>query len=224
MTFSRCNPILYSFRRCPYAIRARLALQIAQIDCKLREVVLRAKPKSMLVASSKGTVPVFILSTGAVLEESLDIVAWAYEISNNSRLAFPSLAEVLIAENDGAFKYHLDRYKYPDRYSPSDEVEHRNKASLFLEELNTRLMKSAWLCGTECCSADIAIAPFVRQFASVDRAWFDAQPWPALWSWLEDFMSSELFLQVMKKYAPWQEADVKSIVFPHAKGSEWERK
>jgi glutathione S-transferase len=211
-------PTLYSFRRCPYAMRARLALAASGQRVELREVVLRHKPTEMLAASPKGTVPVLVLPNGEVLEQSLDIMRWALAQNDPQNWLSPSLGtlpqmEQLIAEVDGRFKQHLDRYKYPQRYAAeaddSSTVEfsarHRAAASgLLLRLLESRLSATPYLFGTQAALADMAIAPFVRQFAHVEPAWFAAQPWPALARWLQLWEASELLAEVMHKLPAWQ--------------------
>ena len=204
--------LLYSFRRCPYAMRARLGLTSANIKVELREIVLRNKPAHMVELSPKATVPVLRLQTGDVVDESLDITIWALKQNDPEQLLSPkevSLDDMLalIKENDGPFKHHLDRTKYAVRYPEDEKQDHIKGASEFLNKLNDRLSNQAFLFGDTRSLADITIAPFVRQFANIDRAWFDAQPWPHLIRWLNEFLESELFLSIMEKYAPWQEGD-----------------
>lgn len=211
-------PILYSFRRCPYAMRARLAIAASGQAVELREVVLKAKPAEMLAASPKGTVPVLVDTDGTVIAESLEIMLWALSWNDPEGWLAPDKAEMLalIAQCDGEFKHHLDRYKYPERYAGVDAVEHREAASTFLRELNERLLKTSYLFGEQAALADMAIAPFVRQFAQTDAGWFAVQPWPALIGWLEDIVDSPRFAAIMNKYAPWQ-SGTQGIVFPPAK-------
>lgn len=264
-------PILYSFRRCPYAMRARLALFASGTRCRLREVVLRDKPAALLQASPKGTVPVLVLSEGKVLEESLDIMLWALQQQDPQNWLAPEEGSLqamldLIQECDERFKHSLDRYKYPGRFTAellqarqegpahisgniadpvsdesadhvavtddtpdrqvaesslaenSDEaagedidnaalsawaVEHRDVGAAWLATLEAKLQHSSWLFGRRPALADMAIAPFVRQYAHVDKEWFDAQPWPGLQAWLRNWMESDLFAGVMAKYRPW---------------------
>ena len=211
-------PVLYSFRRCPYAMRARLALAAAQQACELREVVLRAKPAEMIAASAKATVPVLVLANGTVIDESLDIMLWALSQNDPNALlpAGPQRDAILalIALNDGPFKARLDRYKYPNRYpdEPNGEIA-RDAALPWLNELNERLASHAYLFGPQQSLADLAIAPFIRQFAQTDRAWFDAQALPHLQQWLEAFLVSPAFTQVMQKYEAWAPGN-EIIVFP----------
>lgn len=221
------TPILYSFRRCPYAMRARLALQVTARSCELREVVLRDKPASMLSASPKGTVPVLLLGEGLVLEESLDIMLWTLKMDDPQSWLAPekgSLDEMLalISRNDEEFKFHLDRYKYASRHEGAEANEHRGAASVFLGDLEARLAQSPWLFGKRPALADAALAPFVRQFANTDRAWFDRQPWPSLIAWLDDFLASPLLASVMSKYAQWQPGD-ETTVFPELVETGWSR-
>lgn len=219
------QPVLYSFRRCPYAMRARLALAVSGQACELREVVLRDKPAALLQASPKGTVPVLVTEDGFVIEQSLDIMLWALGRHDPQRWLAPengSLDEMLalIAACDSEFKPCLDRYKYPDRYEDVNPLSQRSKAVEWLQGLEARLGvhlgENAWktgaampgpgLFGTRSSVADAAIMPFVRQFAQVDRAWFDAQPLPALHGWLAAWTESALFGSIMEKYTPWDGA------------------
>lgn len=194
------EPILYSFRRCPYAMRARLALAVSGTRHELREVVLRAKPPAMLAASSKGTVPVLVLGDGRVIDESLDIMHWALAGHDpEGWLARDDPA--LIATNDDAFKHALDRYKYPERYS-CDPLPHRERALTFLQALELRLTGSGQLCGATRGLADAAIFPFVRQFAAVDPSWFETQALPHLQIWLAGHLASELFASIMIRFEP----------------------
>lgn len=211
------RPILYSFRRCPYAMRARLALDVSGIEVGLREVVLRDKPAEMLEASPKATVPVLILQGGDVVDESLDVMFWALEQNDPEGwlAADREAIDNLIAVNDGSFKHHLDRYKYAIRYEGAVAEEHREQGADHLRTLNDRLARSRWLLGEKATLADFATLPFIRQFANTDRAWFDAQSWPHLSAWLERFLESERFKRVMHKYPKWQTGDPE-VSFPEA--------
>jgi glutathione S-transferase len=191
------DPILYSFRRCPYAMRARLALLVSDAAFTLREVKLSAKPPEMLAASPKGTVPVLVLSDGTVIDESLDIMRWALGRNDPERWLNGDDAG-LIATNDGAFKHHLDRYRYPHRHG-SDAGEHRAAALALLQPLEERLGHGRYLCGPTRSLTDAALMPFVRQFAATDLVWFDAQPLPAVQRWLAEQIASPLFGRVMEK-------------------------
>lgn len=212
-------PVLYSFRRCPYAMRARMALYISNQACTLREVVLRDKPDAMLAASAKGTVPVLITSDGQVIEHSLDIMLWTLEQNDPFHWLSPgegSKEEMLdlIKRTETEFKPHLDRYKYATRYEDVDPLEHRNLAAGFIRILNARLSTSPYLFGERASLADYAIAPFIRQFANADRNWFDNAPYPFVQTWLSEFVDSGVFLAIMGKYKPWKPGDepVQSIV------------
>ncbi len=202
-------PILYSFRRCPYAMRARLALASAGISVHLREILLRDKAPELIAASPKGTVPVLDLGD-QVIDESLDIMRWALAQNDpEGWLNMPAAGDDLIRQSDTGFKRSLDRYKY------HNDLDHRAQASAFLRGLEDMLDGQRFLFGGSATLADMAILTFVRQFAFVDRAWFDAQPWPNLARWLEDFITSERFAGIMAKYPVWKAGDPVTI-FPGA--------
>lgn len=205
--------VLYSFRRCPYAMRARLALRVSGIAYEHREVALKSKPAEMLVVSPKGTVPVLCLSTGEVIEQSLDIMRWALRCHDPQGWLPQSADEQrrmdsVIEKNDGDFKAHLDRYKYPQRFGLSDGLNPRERAAECLHELDQWLQQTAYLSGARWGLLDASVAPFVRQFARVDRAWFDTQPWTPLRKWLENFENSEAFLAIMHKHPVWVPSSV----------------
>ncbi len=210
-------PVLYSFRRCPYAMRARLALLAAGIRCELREVALSQKPHSMLQVSPKGTVPVLVLPD-AVIEQSLDIMLWALK-QNDPQSWLPSSATdldeqlALIKQCDGEFKHHLDRYKYPNRYQLTDGLSDRQAGAAFLTDLNQRLEAHEFLSCDKWGLVDAAIAPFVRQFAHTDPDWFASQPWTRLKTWLNDFENSTPYQQAMHKYKVWH-PDAKPVAYP----------
>lgn len=211
-------PILYSFRRCPYAMRARLALAASGQSCVLREIVLRDKPASMLQASPKGTVPVLVLCDGTVIDESLDIMHWALHTADPlGWLPDDSAASTRwkhwIAQCDGEFKVLLDRYKYPHRFGEQDGSRFRNQALAFLQSLEKALASNRYLGGDRFGMVDAAIAPFIRQFAHTDKDWFAAQPWADLQAWLNQFEDSPLFQRVMAKYNPWREGQ-EIVVWP----------
>ena len=211
-------PILYSFRRCPYAMRARLGLMVSNRLCELREVVLRDKPQEMLDVSAKGTVPILIDVDGRVLDQSIDIMLWALEQHDPENWLSPnegSVAEMLelIAKFDCGFKYHLDRYKYPERYAGVDAQVHRDEGALYLGKLNVKLRATKYLFANNVALADMAIAPFVRQFAHTDKNWFSQQPWNPLQAWLTAFTDSEIYASVMHKYPPWESGNA-GVVFP----------
>lgn len=203
-------PVLYSFRRCPYAMRARLAIAASGQQCELREVVLRDKPAALLQASPKGTVPVLVLPDGAVLEQSLDIMHWALARNDPQHWlhADPAQAramQALVAECDGAFKQALDRTKYPQRYPGEDPTLPRQRAEDWLAGLEQRLAAGGFLFGPQARWADMAILPFVRQYAGIDTERWQAQPWPHLRYWLAQWQDSALFAQVMRKAPAWAE-------------------
>ncbi|WP_313596892.1 glutathione S-transferase [Psychrobacter sanguinis] len=203
-------PCLYSFRRCPYAMRARLGLLFAEQQVELREVVLKNKPPQMLDISPKGTVPVLQLIDGTVIEQSREIMLWALEQNDSENLLDKTVfneANALIDQNDNEFKYWLDRYKYADRYLEMTQEEYRQQGEVFLQRLDALLSKNSYLLGANIGVADIGIMPFVRQFAHVDRNVFYDLPYPNLQRWLQVWLQHPLFLQVMTKFKPWDEGD-----------------
>lgn len=219
-------PVLYSFRRCPYAMRARFALVVSGQRCELREVVLRDKPAELLAASPKATVPVLVLPDGTVLDQSLAIMRWALDRHDPARWLSPThgtLAAMLalIAQCDDGFKPQLDRYKYPNRLAPLADAatqqtaarHARAQGALFLDALNQRLAGATHLFGDRPALADAAIAPFVRQFAQVDAAWFAAQPWGPLQRWLGELTASPWWRHATQKYPAWPSGSA-GVVFP----------
>ena len=206
------RPILYSFRRCPYAMRARLAVASAGIEVELREIVLRDKAPAFLEASPKGTVPVLVAD--AVVEESIEVMDWALAQSDPEGLLYAGTpARDLVERCEAEFKEHLDRFKYAVRYEDVDPEKERELASVYLRELDGRLADTDYLFGDKIGFADIGIAPFVRQFANTDRAWFNAQSWVHLRDWLDRFVESERFTGIMAKYPRWEEGDAVTV-FP----------
>lgn len=206
------RPILYSFRRCPYAMRARLAVSASGQEVELREIVLRDKAPQMLEISPKGTVPVLILRDGTVLEESLDIINWALSVNDAENWLDFSIIEIdemagLITQADGPFKANLDRYKYENRFDNVVSKEQRDLACEFLMKLNDKLQDHDYLFGDDFSKADGAILPFIRQYAHVDKEWFWQQDWPNLIRWLDAFLASDRFLFIMNKYPKWKEGD-----------------
>ena len=200
-------PVLYTFRRCPYAMRARLALAISGAEIRIREVVLRDKPAEMLAASPKGTVPVLVLPDGHVIDESLDVMRWALALNDPENWLGADAAETaaLSAQCDGPFKQALDRYKYPTRYDGVDPLAQRAAGLDILRTWDTRITPSgSHLLAPHRTLADMAIFPFVRQFAATDRAWFAEQDLPALKPWLDAHLASPLFKSIMTKHAQWQ--------------------
>ncbi len=211
-------PILYSFRRCPYAMRARMAIAASGQACALREVVLRNKSPEMVAVSPKGTVPVMVLPDNRVIEESLEIMRWALDCSDPEGWLAPLHNDpndiyALIAENDGPFKEALDRYKYPTRYETPDPLFYRAQGLVFLKKLNERLLKTDYLCGSNFTFSDAAISPFIRQFANNDREWFNALDLSRVQNWLQNILESDRFLRVMEKYPAWESGMVEPV-FP----------
>lgn len=205
------KPILYSFRRCPYAMRARMALAVSETVCHIREVKLSRKPAELLAVSPKGTVPVLVRPDGGVIAESIDIMRWSLEGCDPEGW-LQREDRTLIETNDGPFKHHLDRYKYPDRHA-SDPVEHRLAGLNLLKTLEERLSAHRHLCGDKRGITDVAIFPFVRQFAETDRAWFDGQPIPHVQAWLDCHLTSALFSTIMTRLEPWKSEDI-PVEFP----------
>lgn len=196
-------PVLYSFRRCPYAIRARMTLRYAGVPVEIIEVALRQKPAALLAVSPKATVPVLITVDGAVIDQSLDIMHWALRQSDPDGwldAGASSEADRWIALNDDAFKPLLDRYKYAARHPELTPAEHRSRAlDAMIRPMQAQLQQTRWLVGPQISIADVALFPFVRQFAGVDLPWFDAQPLPALQVWLNTWLDASLFKAVMQK-------------------------
>lgn len=204
------TPILYSFRRCPYAMRARMALRQAAQAVELREIVLREKPRAFLDASPSATVPCLVTAEG-VLDESLDVMRWGLSRHDpDGWLRMPAAGWNWIARADGPFKSALDRTKYATRYPGVDPAAQRALASAFLADLDAQI--GEWIFDRETL-ADHAILPFVRQFAFIDKAWFDAQPWPSLQAWLERYLASAAFGAIMSKYPQWVEGEA-GVAFP----------
>ena len=212
------GPILWSFRRCPFAMRARLAIAASGQIVQLREILLRDKPAAFLATSAKGTVPVLDLQDGTVIEESRDIMMWALGANDpNGWLDIsqkqPDKVKTFLDNVDGPFKYALDRYKYASRYEVSAARQHRENGAQFLEKLDKSLGTTGALSDSSLGLMDFAILPFIRQFRIADPEWFDEQPWPCLHRWLQEFLGSAAFLGVMLKYPPWQDG-AKAIRFP----------
>jgi glutathione S-transferase len=198
------KPLLYTFRRCPYAIRARLAIKVSGVEVDKCEVDLRDKPKTLLDCSPKGTVPVLQFVDGSVIEESLDIMQWALAINDpedwlggSNGPSIETLA--LIQQNDGPFKNALDRYKYAVRFPEHPAATYREQAEDFLSALNSRISKQGYLIRSQPTLADMAIFPFIRQFANVDNDWFYQSQYTHLIKWLDIFLESTLFNAIMQK-------------------------
>jgi glutathione S-transferase len=200
-------------------MRARMAVSYSGIAVELREVVLRDMPASLLACSPKGTVPVLVLPDGTVLEESRDIIDWALA-GNDPDTWQPDPGDALCGEVkslvdacDTSFKQYLDRYKYAERYPQHPAGHYRSQGEVFLGQLEQRLQQHDWLCGESMSVADVSIFPFIRQFANVDRAWFDETAYLRLQAWLDTLLRSDLFAGVMDKYPQWQ-AGHAPLVFP----------
>lgn len=215
-------PILYSFRRCPYAIRARFCLAWLEVPVRLREVVLKNKPEPLLALGGRSTVPQLIDCDGKRYEESADIMHFALCQTRHKQRAlqlWPSEIRLThkinawIDYNDQRFKYWLDRYKYADRYPEFDESYYRNRACVFLSRMNTRLSKQPFLLGEQMSLADIAIFPFIRQFAGVNENWFRDSEYDAVKVWLDGFLNAPIFSTVMVKHNAWQDGQAE-IQFP----------
>ncbi|MDB6062161.1 MAG: glutathione S-transferase [Verrucomicrobiaceae bacterium] len=202
-------PIFYTFRRCPYAMRARLAITVSGVAVEWREIVLRNKPKAMLAISPKGTVPVLQLPDGLVIDESLDIMQWALGCNDPQRwlpAEKESMAALeLIHENDGPFKAQLDRYKYADRHPEHSTEYYRENGEIFLQKLDVLLQTQKYLMGEKVTIVDMAIFPFIRQFAAVDKLWFNASKYIHVIAWLDKLLVSDLFALVMQKRERWVE-------------------
>ncbi|NQV90074.1 glutathione S-transferase [Candidatus Uhrbacteria bacterium] len=204
-------PILYSFRRCPYAMRARLAIAKSNQTVEIREVVLREKPQSMIDFSPKATVPVLVLSDGTVLEESLEIMNWALQ-KNDPDHWLQILNKDLIQDNDTRFKIYLDKYKYFNRHPEKTQLAYRKECEKFLVKLGYCLSKTQFLQGDHMTLVDAALLPFIRQFANVDIEWFESSPYKHVNRWLHTFLQSTLFDRIMTPYDQWH-ADDKQILF-----------
>ena len=206
-------PILYSFRRCPYAMRARFAIRSSQIIVEVREIKLQEKPSEFLKSSPKGTVPVLITNSGEVLEESLDIINWALNRNDpdkwldKGKLASHEIAK-LLNDLENKFKPNLDKYKYPNRFSGVDQFLYRDKNLFFLEKLNFYLKKNTSLNCEHLTLLDYAIFPFVRQFRNVDQEWFEKLNFIFLNKWINQIIDSQDFLSIMKKFKKWEPNDL----------------
>ncbi|MBR7890023.1 glutathione S-transferase [Marinomonas sp. A79] len=216
-------PILYSFRRCPYAIRARYSLALLEVPVRLREVVLKSKPEALLALGGRSSVPQLIDPEGRRYPESMDIIFWALSVSQKSDVTLslwpdePRTRKKMLTwinYNDRFFKHWLDRYKYADRHPEHSEQYYRTKGEVLLARLENRLAKQHYLFGEEISIADVAIFPFIRQFAAVDQAWFDHSQYSKVRAWLTGFLQTECFTDVvMVKLPPWQ-AGQEEVLFP----------
>ena len=211
------RPVLYSFRRCPYAMRARLAIAYSEVKVELREIVLRNKPDHMLSISPKGTVPILQLHNGKVIDESLDIMNWALEVNDPdgwNLIQLRGAIDALINENDCVFKPFLDRYKYADRYPEHSQEYYRSECENWFIKLESLLDKNGpYLLGAKLTLADMALLPFVRQCAHVDLDWFEQTQYHQLQHWLSSFKESELFKRIMIKLPAW-DMHGEGILFP----------
>jgi glutathione S-transferase len=205
-------PILYSLRNCPYAMRARIAIFKAQQQIELRDVVLSEKPEEMLIASPKGTVPVLVLPDNHIIDESLSVMLWALNESDPNNLlhsddvvALPKMLS-LINQFDDEFKACLEAYKCAKRYRENNIIECRQACEHFIQLLELRLTQHKFLFADNESLADIAILPFIRQFARVERQWYLQSPYPKLQQWLNQYLQSPMFSKVMTKYPLWLES------------------
>ena len=198
-------PTLYTFRRCPYAIRGRMALSYSGIDVELREISLKSRPKELYSISPKGTVPVLELDDGTVIDQSIDIMMWSLDKSDPDGWLGNDieLQMEMVGDNDGDFKRWLDRYKYHDRYPESPMESYRDRCASYFSRYDDALADQRYLLGDSVCLADIAIFPFIRQAANVDMEWFRKE-YVNLARWLERFVRCELFESVMAKYSIWE--------------------
>lgn len=206
-------PILYSLRNCPYAMRARIGIHKAQLQIDLREVNLKQKPVEMLAASAKGTVPILVLDNEqqppTVIDESLDVMLWALTnndpdnlLHSHDQSALPRMVK-LIAQFDNEFKTCLNAYKAAKRYREDNVIECRQGCEVFIQELENRLIESSFLMSAQESLADIALVPFIRQFAKVERQWYLQAPYPRVRQWLNFYLQSGMFTRVMAKHEFW---------------------
>ena len=211
-------PILYTFRRCPYAMRARFAIRSSKIIVEIREIKLQEKPLEFLKLSPKGTVPVLITNSGVVLEESLDIIYWALNKNDPHKWLAKGKLEnqeiiKLLDDLENKFKPNLDKYKYPSRFSGVDQFFHRDKNLCFLKKLNCYLENNKSLNCEHLSLLDYAIFPFVRQFRNVDQDWFDKLNFIFLNKWINQIIDSKDFSSIMKKFKKWEPNDVPIYTF-----------
>ena len=201
-------PILYSFRRCPYAMRARMAMNYSKISYEHREILLRKRPQALYDISAKGTVPVLQLPDGLIIDESIDIMRWALKKSDPESWYKDKIPEQdnIIERNDTVFKYWLDRYKYHVRYPEKSFEEYQTQLEQFYLKYNSQLDKNTYLLGNHISLADIAIMPFIRQAAHVNLDWF-SEKFPKLHNWLENHKTSKIFKSIMEKYDIWNEQE-----------------
>jgi glutathione S-transferase len=219
-------PVLYSLQHCPYAMRARMGLLMAQQQVLLRPVKLKDKPKEMLNVSPKGTVPVLVFpdehneysTHSKVIDESLDIMLWALQQNDPEDLLHKDNPEdlnemlELVKRNDKEFKPQLEIYKKSKRFRTGKEVEERQKCEVFIAELEERLANQNFFVGRKPSLIDYVLIPFVRQFSRVNKAWFKQAPYPLLRNWIEQQMQTRLYAKTMEKYPLWLD-DFEECVF-----------
>jgi glutathione S-transferase len=194
-----------------------MAIVYSGLTVELREVFLGNKPPSMVEASPKGTVPILLLPDDRVIDQSYDVMHWALDYSDSNswwRMEWADEAKSLVEENDFQFKAHLDHYKYSERFPAQPQSHYRDQGERFLFKLEQRLCHHPYLLGDELTFSDVAIFPFVRQFAFVDKPWFDQSPYPHLQQWLQSFLDSQLFLSTMHKYPAWNVGDEPVLLSP----------
>ena len=216
MSTTKILPVLYSFRRCPYAMRARMAIILSSVECELREVLLKNKPEEMLSLSPKGTVPVLTFDN-KVLDESMDVINWAFAKDSSKFLKYTSveakLCNYFIELFDAKFKYHLDRYKYASRYERTSD-DHQGECLKILMELNESIDADPWIFGATVSLLDISILPFIRQCKIANPHWFLKQDFKQVINLLDYFESSVLFHMAMKKFDEWNPDDSQVVIFP----------
>jgi len=205
-------PILYSFRRCPYAMRARLAIAYSGIQVELREVELKNKPTELLEISPKATVPVLQCLDATIIDESRDIMSWALQQYDPDNW-LESINHPLIDENDHTFKKALDYYKYSDRFPAYSQAHYREQGELFLIKVDILLKKHDFIQNNHLSYVDMALFPFIRQFYFVNTTCFESAPYPHLNAWLQALLSSDIFSSIMSKYPAWQAGD-ETTIFP----------
>jgi len=212
-------PILYSFKRCPYAMRARMALYLSNTVVELREVSLRDKPQSMLEISPKGTVPVLILDDGNVIDESIEIIEWCIKKKKNIFTETLNSDQELFTEDaiklfDEKFKFHLDRYKYATRYEDVDEILHRESCVEILKTMENKISNKIFFYTDHLNKIDICILPFIRQFRIANPEWFDNHiEFPKVQKWLDNFLKSSILEEIMVSHEVWKKNNT-AIFFP----------
>jgi glutathione S-transferase len=216
MSRNDARPVLYSFRRCPYAMRARMAIILASVECELREVLLKNKPEEMLRISPKGTVPVLTFNN-QVIDESMDIINWVLQKDSSKFFSYSitesEFSNYFIELFDKKFKYHLDRYKYASRYEKTND-DHQIECLKILLELDQYINSKPWIFGTIISLLDISILPFIRQCKIANPDWFQAQDFKKVINLLDYFESSNLFHIAMEKFDEWSPEDPKIVIFP----------